>query len=287
MIIAIPTNNSGDKVLQRSQNAAYSEYVSSAGFTPILVPMEASSEEIANISDGLLLAGGVDIDPLYYGVNNNASFYVDPSKDAHERELLHAFRTKGKPVFGICRGFQLMFREFMYETNYVYRKYLRYMENINGHAQSNDLNVKRCVPTHLVRTNTSSLYSTDNGPNFTTLPVNSLHHQAVVVNFIKSAVDFGNININQVNTDEPSVTTLDNFELLAWSLRGVTQPVVNKKPDLVNYWAIVEAAKIHNWGGTVMGVQWHPEELKDTALIKNFFESEVVDETTATNIANL
>lgn len=275
MIIAIPTNNSGDKVPQRSQNAAYSEYVSNAGFTPILVPPEAAPEEIAEIADGLLLAGGVDIDPLYYGVSNSSSFYVDPVKDAHERGLLHAFRDLGRPIFGICRGLQLMFREFIHAHNEELGDYLEYVENINGHSQTNDLNVRRDIATHFVRTNPSSLFTDGDDTTIKSYPVNSMHHQAATINYVRATVDFGHVALPDIDWKEPSMLRFNDFELVAWSLRGITQPTANKQRDIINYWAVIEAMKIHNWGAPMMGVQWHPEELKDVRIIRNFFNNAV------------
>jgi len=121
MIIAIPCSNTASKseVPGRSQNAAYCKYVSNAGYEPVLIPMETNPNIIASIADGLLLAGGVDIDPMYYGLSNTNSFNVDPGRDNAERVLFNAFRALGKPVFGICRGFQLIFREYIQQNQHL------------------------------------------------------------------------------------------------------------------------------------------------------------------------
>ncbi len=273
MNIAIPTNNTGFKteIPGRSQNAAYCKYVSDAGFNPILIPMEADPIAIADLADGLLLAGGIDIDPLYYGVSNYASFNVDPDKDASERALFHAFRKLNKPVFGVCRGFQLIFREYIAAAG-TQAECLEYTEHLAKHAQG-DLNVRRRVPTHLVRANIESLYGEpiEDSP-LQMQPVNSMHHQVAIYNHgmihKESGVDMRNLDRN-----EPVIHEVGDFELVAWSLRGVQQPVINKKPDYDNFWCVVEAMRLHNWGGPIMGVQWHPEELSDVRLLKNFFSS--------------
>jgi len=276
VIIAIPTNNTDFKseIPKRAQNAAYCKYVSDAGYNPILVPMEADPNVIASIADGLLLAGGIDVDPIYYGTSNFASYNVDPEKDNAERRLFHAFRVEHKPIMGICRGHQLIFREFLHK-NEEYENYLEYVEHLNKHAQTNDLNVRRGIPTHLVRTNYKSLYTlpeSKNELNLTMHPVNSMHHQICAINFMQVAKDYA--PDEKISTKEPSILHFDDFELTAWSLRGVSQPKTSKgKQDIENYWAIIEAMKIHNWGGPIMGVQWHPEELKDISLIRNFFSN--------------
>ena len=276
MIIAIPTNNTDFKseIPKRGQNAAYCKYVSDAGYTPILIPMEADPNIVASIADGLLLAGGIDVDPIYYGTSNFASYNVDPEKDNAERRLFHAFRVEHKPIMGICRGHQLIFREFLHK-NEEYEDYLEYIEHLNKHAQTNELNVRRGIPTHFVRTNYKSLYTLSelkNKLNLVMHPVNSMHHQICAINFMQVAKDYA--PNEKVSTQEPSILHFDNFELTAWSLRGVLQPKTSKgKQDTENYWAIIEAMKIHNWGGPIMGVQWHPEELKDISLIRNFFNN--------------
>ncbi len=59
--------------------------------------------------DGLLLQGGADMSPKSYGETPiNPMWAGDEVRDAYEIELFHEFVTQGKPVFGICRGHQLI-----------------------------------------------------------------------------------------------------------------------------------------------------------------------------------
>lgn len=64
----------------------------------------------ARFFDGLLLAGGPDIAPDLYGDRSvhEKTYGVDPVRDALELALFHEFAQAGKPVFGICRGIQIM-----------------------------------------------------------------------------------------------------------------------------------------------------------------------------------
>lgn len=276
MIVAIPTNNTGRKseTPGRGQNATYAKYVDAAGYTPILVPMESDVEDIVNVSGALLLAGGIDVDPIYYGSSNYACMGTDPEKDAHERALFHAFRREGKPIFGICRGFQLIARELIANKYAEYGDYLDYVENISSHSQTGNLNLRRDIPSHMVRANIPSLFSTNEPNKLDLFPVNSMHHQALSVNFVRAALDFNaGMNLKPKDfSEEPTVLNIHDLELVAWSLRGVSQPKNSTKPDYENYWAVVEAMKIHNWGAPIMGVQWHPEELKDIRILRNFLE---------------
>ena len=58
--------------------------------------------------DGLLLAGGGDMDPALFGQKNTASKGIDPARDRAELALLDAFLGAGKPVLAICRGHQVV-----------------------------------------------------------------------------------------------------------------------------------------------------------------------------------
>lgn len=59
--------------------------------------------------DGLILQGGADIDPRAYGETASHTVgTVDVTRDRFELDLLRAFIAAGKPVFGICRGMQLI-----------------------------------------------------------------------------------------------------------------------------------------------------------------------------------
>jgi putative glutamine amidotransferase len=59
--------------------------------------------------DGLLLQGGEDMSPRSYGESPlNPMWAGDEVRDQYEIELFHEFVTQGKPVFGICRGHQLI-----------------------------------------------------------------------------------------------------------------------------------------------------------------------------------
>ena len=86
----------------------YSNAVYCAGGLPIPT-CAVGAEELAELCDGLLLSGGADLDPCYYGeeiLNNTVK--IRPERDAFELALFRAFFDAGKPIFGICRGCQLI-----------------------------------------------------------------------------------------------------------------------------------------------------------------------------------
>ncbi|HPP83796.1 MAG TPA: type 1 glutamine amidotransferase [Rubrivivax sp.] len=59
--------------------------------------------------DGLVLQGGNDVAPECYGEQPLAPEWAgDAVRDRYEIELIGAFVDAGKPVFGVCRGMQLI-----------------------------------------------------------------------------------------------------------------------------------------------------------------------------------
>ncbi len=89
------------------------EYVDSvrrAGGIPFLItPGETNLETVFSHLDGLILAGGGDLDPDYYDGNQHESIYMlDQERDESEFELARIALESEKPLFGICRGMQLL-----------------------------------------------------------------------------------------------------------------------------------------------------------------------------------
>lgn len=65
-----------------------------------------SAQEAAARLDGLLLTGSPsNLDPALSGVEEGYGPF-DPGRDAMSMALIDAMTSLGKPVFGICRGFQ-------------------------------------------------------------------------------------------------------------------------------------------------------------------------------------
>jgi putative glutamine amidotransferase len=88
----------------------YVESVRRAGGEPrVLDPLKDDPALVAGEIHGVLMTGGVDIDPARYGEDRHEKVTaVEPDRDAFEFALLLAARNAGLPVFGICRGLQVM-----------------------------------------------------------------------------------------------------------------------------------------------------------------------------------
>lgn len=89
----------------------YSLAIASEGGLPVMAatldPREA--EALIARADALLLVGGVDIAPHRFGQSPHPDLgVVDPERDAFELALYRAAREADKPVFGVCRGIQVI-----------------------------------------------------------------------------------------------------------------------------------------------------------------------------------
>jgi len=92
---------------------SYSLTVQAAGGMALLLPPDdAAAErpaELLDLIDGLMLAGGSDIDPASYGaVPHPETRGTWPERDRFELALTHAALERDMPVLGICRGLQLL-----------------------------------------------------------------------------------------------------------------------------------------------------------------------------------
>jgi putative glutamine amidotransferase len=65
-------------------------------------------EAILDEIDGLLLAGGGDIDPEIYGGASEDAQLVDRQRDDFELALIRGALKRGMPILGICRGIQIL-----------------------------------------------------------------------------------------------------------------------------------------------------------------------------------
>lgn len=90
----------------------YLEAVLAAGGLPVMVPIGIKDEQARayyEALDGLLLAGGEDVDPALYGESPHAKLgQVSKLRDDLEIKLVRWARDDKMPVLGICRGIQVV-----------------------------------------------------------------------------------------------------------------------------------------------------------------------------------
>ncbi len=92
---------------------SYVEAVQRAGALVVMLPPDefllTSPEEALDLLDGLMMAGGADIDPASYGAQPHPeTLDTVPERDRFEIALLQAAIQRELPVLGICRGMQLI-----------------------------------------------------------------------------------------------------------------------------------------------------------------------------------
>jgi anthranilate synthase component 2/putative glutamine amidotransferase len=119
--------------------------------------------------DGLLLAGGGDVDPARYGEANQGSHHIEGARDELEFSAYQRATELGVPVLGICRGFQLL--------NVAHGGKL--LQDMHGHETPDDGDVTAHDD---VRPLAGSKLA--NATNGAPLTVNSRHHQAVTTDIL-------------------------------------------------------------------------------------------------------
>ncbi len=110
-----PIRNAFAKKTLHYIESSVPEWLSNGGALPVMVPIPSAEKRdqllahYALALDGLVLHGGIDVAPSSYGeAVQDPRWAGDPWRDAYEMALLRAFVAAGKPVFGICRGLQLI-----------------------------------------------------------------------------------------------------------------------------------------------------------------------------------
>lgn len=100
----------GERQVRLSQD--YIQGVEHAGGLPYVVPPFDSYDvldDVLTYIDGLLLTGGVDIDPQLFGQTPVWQMgTINPERDRAELYLTKKALDRGLPVFGICRGVQVL-----------------------------------------------------------------------------------------------------------------------------------------------------------------------------------
>ncbi|MBD2104275.1 gamma-glutamyl-gamma-aminobutyrate hydrolase family protein [Leptolyngbya sp. FACHB-261] len=89
---------------------AYVDAIRAAGGVAVLLPPgETEPAQWLPLLNGLVLAGGGDIEPEAYGGQYHPTLYgMDPERDASELTLARSALVANLPVLGICRGLQIL-----------------------------------------------------------------------------------------------------------------------------------------------------------------------------------
>ncbi len=156
----------------------YTDALIAAGALPVILPATARREVLAEAvrrCDGVLLTGGDDIDPKLYAPDLPEALAKttgahDAERDVWEQLLIDEVFQQRKPLFGICRG-QQMLNVALGGTLLV--DIASQVPNALHHNQM----ARKTEPVHSISIAAGSLLANITGG--TALEVNSTHHQAV------------------------------------------------------------------------------------------------------------
>jgi len=210
-------------------NQDYVDFVKIAGCSPYIVCEGMDIASIVDDMDGLLLSGGKDISPLLYGedLEWNGARKCNIYRDTFERDLYYGFIDAGKPVFGICRGFQIIGLMAHEELRPLFRQDINKMKTVSQLHQQDEIVGDN--PVHLieVRGVLEKLIGSK------VLAVNSFHHQGFALQQTTSDMN------GWIHQDE---------SIFCWA-RSREQA------------RILEAFGMYVDGVRVAGVQYHPERM--------------------------
>ncbi|MBN2877227.1 MAG: gamma-glutamyl-gamma-aminobutyrate hydrolase family protein [Bacilli bacterium] len=154
-------------------NQAYYDGLTNAGADCIiLTPMPTENLHIfLEQCDGLLVPGGNDVNPKIYDEMNDGSYPIEDEIETLDLEAIHYMFENKKPIFGICRGLQIinvafggtLYQDLPTQTN----TYLDHNYSLNNKAPMNGHWIDVDVNSHLYTMLGSRI------------EVNSYHHQGI------------------------------------------------------------------------------------------------------------
>lgn len=183
-------------------------WIMSSGAMVVMVPCptgatqrgDAGFDDYAQWLDGLVLHGGADVWPGSYGeAPLEERWSGDRVRDDYDKAMVASFEKAGKPVFGICRGLQLLnvaFGGTLYQDiatqvpeSFLHRDAVVYDQNFHS--------VEIVQGTQLSR-----LY-----PGVERARVNSIHHQGIkdlAPEFVAEAFSVPDGMVEAIRRKDPS-----------------------------------------------------------------------------------
>lgn len=170
-----------NKTLQYVEQSI-AHWLMSAGAMVVMVPCPTGETARGDVKlshyaewlDGVVMHGGSDVWPGSYGEEPMKEAWIgDKIRDLYDLALVEAFEQAGKPIFGVCRGLQLInvaFGGTLYqdiETQHEHPETLRHRDPVTYDQNFHEIDI-------VEGTRLAQLY-----PGVLRARVNSIHHQAV------------------------------------------------------------------------------------------------------------
>lgn len=231
------TASVSDDCLSFQQKRMYCEAISACGALPLILPPQedvSRAGQVLSLLDGLLLAGGDDIAPAYYGEETQPECgLITPIRDTWELPLCREALHHSLPLLGICRGMQVLnvaLGGSLYQDLPSQRP-----DSPIRHQQPEAPE----TPTHLVRIDSQSHLAQIIGAS--PLMTNSHHHQAVkqlARGLMATAWAQDGVVEGVEKADEPFCVAVQWHPERLWN-----QPSGERHRAL--FQALVEAARVH------------------------------------------
>ncbi|WEV60609.1 gamma-glutamyl-gamma-aminobutyrate hydrolase family protein [Streptococcaceae bacterium ESL0729] len=159
----------GNKVIYTRKG--FTDVIQDLGHTPIIIPQDQPEKAATymKLVDRLLLTGGEDVSPRFYGEEASTKLgKTDSSRDLFEFALIDEAVKANKPILGICRGLQVLNVKFggsLYQDISLSGSQIKHLQ----------IPTKQIFSTHPVKLKDGGILDFLGKEHW----VNSFHHQAV------------------------------------------------------------------------------------------------------------
>ena len=220
---------------------------------PVTISAAQPHLDELDLFDGLVLTGGIDVDPAIYGAAHdyaNAPAAFNPARDNFERAVYEFALNKGLPILGICRGMQLINAL----SGGTLRQDLGKAGNRRHRADPDDLVHELSV---VPGSQLGQILGSERP-----MRINSAHHQCI----LQPAPGFRVGSFSEDGTPE-------SLERISYG----DDETNDQTKDKTNDQAIDPANDRRESSTYLLGVQWHPERM---------FQQGLGDEPASTAIRN-
>lgn len=219
----------GKTLLYMEQSLVH--WIAEEGVLVSLIPTMATQPWVEAL-DGLFLHGGDDVAPQSYGETPlRPEWGGDPIRDKYDIDLIGAFRKAGKPIFGLCRGIQILNVAL---GGTLYQDLETQMEGAWKHrlweTYENNLHEAKLEPEGIF----ARLY-----PNQSEIRINSIHHQG-----IRDLAPGLKVEARSLKDGVIEAVSGENLIACQWHPEFATrEPTLDGKPMLHHFLELARKAK--------------------------------------------